>query len=120
MFCPKCRNEYREGFSICADCNIALVDEIPPEPQPEYIEYEEVMGTYNPGDVAFIKSLLDSEDITYYFNAEHFMYVRPLVEPARLMVKKDEVEIAKFLLNDLKLAITCINLKSDNDNSDEE
>ena len=91
---------------------------IPPEP--DYIEYEEVMGTYNPGDVAIIKSLLDSENITYYFNAEHFMHVRPLVEPARLMVKKEEVEIAKALLKDLKLAITGINLKDDDDTRDDE
>lgn len=120
MFCPKCRTEYREGFWVCADCNVDLVYELPPEPEPEYIEYEEVMGTYNPADVAFIKSLLDSENITYYFNVEHFMYIRPLVEPTRLMVKKDEVEIARTLLKDIKLAITGINLKNDNEDIDEE
>ncbi len=32
MFCPKCRYEYREGFSKCADCGVALVPELPPEP----------------------------------------------------------------------------------------
>jgi hypothetical protein len=42
------------------------------------------MGTYNPADVALIKSLLDAENITYYFNAEHFMYVQPLAQPVRL------------------------------------
>lgn len=26
-WCPKCRSEYREGVSICADCGIELVDE---------------------------------------------------------------------------------------------
>jgi len=91
MFCPKCRSEYREGYYRCAVCNIDLVDELSPEQGPEYIEYE-------------------------YFNAEHFMYVRPLAEPARLMVKKDQVEIAKTLLKDLSFAITGINL---NDNDDE-
>lgn len=25
MFCPSCRGEYREGFSQCADCEVALV-----------------------------------------------------------------------------------------------
>ncbi len=115
MFCPNCRSEYREGYYRCAVCNTDLVDELSPEQGPEYIEYEEVMATYNTMDVAFIKSILDSEDITYYFNAEHFMYVRPLAEPARLMVKKDQVEIAKALLIDLNFAITGINL---NDNDD--
>ena len=88
MFYPKCRTEYREGFYVCVDCNSNLVDELSPEERPEFIEYVEVMGTYNPADVALIKSILDAENITYYFNAEHFMYVRPLAEPVRLMVKQ--------------------------------
>lgn len=25
-WCPKCKNEYREGITVCADCGIALVD----------------------------------------------------------------------------------------------
>ena len=29
-WCPKCRSEYREGFTECADCRVALVDELPP------------------------------------------------------------------------------------------
>lgn len=27
-YCPKCKAEYREGFTVCADCGEALVDEI--------------------------------------------------------------------------------------------
>ena len=29
MFCPKCRAEYREGFTTCADCKGSLVIEPP-------------------------------------------------------------------------------------------
>jgi hypothetical protein len=25
MICPKCNAEYREGFTICADCNVKLI-----------------------------------------------------------------------------------------------
>jgi hypothetical protein len=80
------------------------------------------MGTYNPADIALIKSILDSENITYYFNAEHFMYVRPLGEQVRLMVKKDEAEKAKEILRDLDLAILGIDLRkghSDRENGNE-
>lgn len=116
MFCPKCKSEYREGFTVCADCNIALIEELPPEKEPVFVEYEEVLGTYNPADIMIIKSILDAENITYYFNAEHFMYVRPMAEPARLMVAKEDVETAKEILKDLDLSVIAINLKKDKDN----
>jgi len=123
MFCPKCGTEYREGFSVCADCNAKLVDELPREEEPEFVKYEEVMGTYNPADIALIKSILDAENITYYFNAEHFMYVRPMAEPARLMVSVDDAERAKEILRDLDLAIAGIDFRegssSDEDDEDE-
>ena len=115
MFCPKCESEYREGFAVCADCDIALIEELPPKKEPIFIEYEEVLGTYNPADIMIIKSILDAENITYYFNAEHFMYVRPLAEPARLMVAKEDVETAKEILKDLDLSVIAINLKKDKD-----
>jgi hypothetical protein len=109
MFCPKCRYEYRKGLYVCPDCNVNLIDSLPDGQgkQPEFIEYVELLITYNPADVAMIKSLLDAEDITYYFNAEQFMYVRPLAEPARLMVKKE-------------LSIFGINLKEDKTGNEKE
>lgn len=115
MFCPKCKSEYREGFTVCADCDIALIEELPPEKEPVFVEYEEVLGTYNPADIMIIKSILDAENITYYFNAEHFMYVRPMAEPARLMVAKEDVETAKEIIKDLNLSVIAINLKKDKD-----
>jgi len=33
MFCPKCRGEFREGFTVCQRCNENLVNELPPEPK---------------------------------------------------------------------------------------
>jgi hypothetical protein len=120
MFCPKCRYEYREGLNVCPDCNVELIDTLKAEreKQPEFIEYVELLITYNPADVAMIKSLLDAENITYFFNAEEFMYVRPLAEPARLMVKKDEAEKAREILQDLELSIFGINLKVQNHEND--
>ncbi len=28
MICPQCESEYREGFSICAECNVRLVPDL--------------------------------------------------------------------------------------------
>jgi hypothetical protein len=33
MFCPECHAEYRQGFTRCADCDIDLVYQLPPEPR---------------------------------------------------------------------------------------
>jgi len=33
-FCPVCRAEYRPGIETCADCHVALVDELPEEYRP--------------------------------------------------------------------------------------
>ena len=46
-WCPKCKNEYQEGFTVCADCGTALVDELPAEDDfiaVAFIEEEELAG----------------------------------------------------------------------------
>lgn len=40
-FCPKCKCEYREGFSECADCEEILVDSLPKSEFPKE-QYSEV------------------------------------------------------------------------------
>ena len=106
MFCPKCRAEYREGFTSCTDCHAPLVSKLEPLPdaRPGYTEYEEVVSTFNPFDIAMIKSLLDAEDILYFFQGEQFSYVRPLADPVRLMVAKEDVEAAREILKDLAIS----------------
>jgi hypothetical protein len=32
MFCPRCRAEYRPGFTRCSDCDVDLVDSLEPKP----------------------------------------------------------------------------------------
>ena len=118
MFCPKCRAEYRQGFYTCSDCNIKLVYELPPLPEPEFVDFKEILATYNPADVVFLKSLLESEGIQYFFKGEHFLYMRPLADPVRLMVRQDQVEEAVELVKDVKLSVTGISL--DQNPSDQE
>jgi hypothetical protein len=42
MYCPKCRAEYREGFTRCSDCGLELVAVLPPPnlQSPELAENE--------------------------------------------------------------------------------
>ena len=111
MFCPDCESEFIEGITRCPVCDVALVNALPTAPEPEFVDYVEVLATYNPADVAFIKSLLEGEGIQYFFKGEHFMYMRPLADPVRLMVRADQVETARELVKDVTLSITGINLE---------
>ena len=34
MLCPQCRSEYRTGFHVCSDCQVALIPKLPELHQP--------------------------------------------------------------------------------------
>jgi hypothetical protein len=104
MFCPQCKGEYREGFYKCADCGVDLVSELPPENEDDvgYVKLVEVFSTYNQGDIAFIKSVLDGEGITYCFQGENSNLMVGGGAYARLLVQTDDVPHAKEILQDLE------------------
>jgi hypothetical protein len=77
-------------------------------------------ATTNPSDIAFLKSLLDSEGISYFFKGEHFMYVRPLADPVRLMLRTDQVTQTIALAKNVKVSIAGINLDKDTKNKQSE
>ena len=79
----------------------------------KFTDYKKVLETFNPGDIAIIKSILDSEGITYFFQGENFTHIGygTFVAPARLMVKEDEVERAKEIIKKLKISFNFISMK---------
>lgn len=107
MFCPECKSEYREGFTVCSTCQVPLVDELPAAAEPELVEFEEILQTYNAADVAFIKSLMESEGIVYVFQGDSFNQI-PSVIPARLLVRKDQVDLAREVLQDIQLTYMAV------------
>ena len=103
MFCPECRTEYREGFTVCVDCGATLVPELPPEPTqespPECADFEEVLGFMDEGVVAIVKSLMDEEGIDYYIHGEFKVSGDPT---RKLMVRGDQAERAREILEDME------------------
>ena len=109
MFCPKCEKEYGKDIYVCVECGVSLVPELLPDPKTESLELaesEEILFTPSPGDMAVIKSLLDSEGVAYYFRGEFFSSMHPLVQPARLMVRTDQAEEVKEILEGLNISYT--------------
>ncbi len=111
MYCPKCKKAYKEDIYLCKDCQTSLVPELQPdllkEPQ-ECDEFEEILFTSNAGEMALIKSLLESEGMTYYFKGEFSSQAHPFPQPARLIVLRDEVNEAKEILGSLNITFTIL------------
>jgi len=63
MYCPKCKGEFRTGFTECGRCGAALVAEPPTEPVPEYVELETVFVAPDEYVLMLAKSRLEAEGI---------------------------------------------------------
>ncbi|HUL44514.1 MAG TPA: hypothetical protein VLY03_09170 [Bacteroidota bacterium] len=107
MFCPKCRYEYRKGFTICTDCNIPLVEELAEANEESEVltdtRFVEVLSTYDQSDIAQVKGILDAEKISYYVQAEMSSYLFPFAQPSIVMVERCDVGKAIMLIRPLKL-----------------
>ena len=55
-WCPICKNEYRKGFTVCKDCNVPLVEEMPVE-----VEMAEVVTLQSETLAERLVSYLDYE-----------------------------------------------------------
>lgn len=106
MYCPQCGAEFREGYDRCADCDIPLVRELPPEPSHETPEYETVLATSELAVIPLVKSLLDSAEIPYITQGESLIFPSEGLSlyrkdsPGQVLVRvpKDRAEEAHQLL----------------------
>lgn len=109
MFCPKCECEYREGFDTCADCGVALVEDLPKTATDEadHEPPEVVLEEIDPAKLAVARSVLrgagiefavEKEEAQDLLGAGRLGGVSPLVGPSRILVKKPDAETARRLL----------------------
>jgi len=66
-FCPRCRCEYRSGFTRCNDYSVELVDSLPEEtresPDIGELELVELSSFPNPMEAQMIQELLENNGI---------------------------------------------------------
>ena len=106
MFCPQCGCEYREGFSSCADCNVPLVDALPPAESAaaeEDVRWVDVCHPLNMGQTMIVKSLLQSESIPFVIEGENLNTLLAPFQPipSRVRVPEKYAERARDFLKDL-------------------
>ncbi len=106
MFCPKCKSEYVEGITECAECEMQLVEELPPEPE-EVVEYENFvrLKTYHTRHEAeFSKSVLDANGIESFIASDDAGSIPGLAfsRGVYLSVHQADVEKANELFKDLE------------------
>jgi len=112
MYCPNCGGEYRDGFTQCVDCEVALVSTPPPVEAPESepdIGLVSVLETGDPAEMAFSESLLMEAGISYtkqgdrvqdLFGIGRLGGFNVLTGPAKLLVSENDAEAAEHLLRD--------------------
>jgi hypothetical protein len=109
MFCPQCRAEYRKGFFRCSDCDIPLVDELPPDDEtsgqpgfetdhPELV----VVRTFpNVIEADLAKSALESVGIDSMVRSDNKGGQSPALafgQSVELLVRADDIDAANDML----------------------
>jgi hypothetical protein len=61
----------------------------------------EVYSTYDPGEIAVIKSILDGEGIHYFFQGENINLLIAAGSRPRLLVDEDQVDRVRDILQEL-------------------
>ena len=68
------------------------------------MEFHLIIESHNPGDIAFIKSILIAEDIEYIIQNENVSPYLFNALPMRVLVNKEKIEIAREVLKDFNLS----------------
>ena len=98
MFCPRCRIDYTEGITECTECGEPLVDELPPEPEGEYVDWETVLTTMDQNAVMVATSLLGDAGIPVFVKGEDLQAIMGSVAKKEVQVMPENVAQARLLL----------------------
>jgi hypothetical protein len=83
MFCPVCKAEYREGFTLCPDCDTNLVTSL--DSSKSFAAAERPLLAWRGNDpVAFsrvLAALRDAEIPTYQITENDQLTLQPIARP---------------------------------------
>ena len=105
-FCPECRAEYIEGVEKCPDCQVPLVQELPPKDDADYIEMVELQKVPDEVSGVMMKGILESNDIVTVLRSAKIPWYNGIASTwstyywGTLLVPKDELEISRKIIDD--------------------
>lgn len=82
LYCPKCKSEYRDGFTKCSDCDEVLIDKIVEKPRAlesidsdnNYIDDLEdetfLVSITDPVEYSYVSSMLEKENISFILKVD--------------------------------------------------
>ena len=109
MFCPKCGDEYRPGFTRCTQCDVDLVENPPANIEDaEPLELVTVLETGDQSMIAVARSVLEAANIPCIARNEKLQNLfgwgsigtgyNVAMGPIRLQVLREDEEVARELL----------------------
>ena len=78
MYCPQCKSEFESWVAKCPDCDVALVPELPPEPEHEAQEVRTLLETSDPDLLPVLLGALRAAGIPYWTPGESTMDLLPI------------------------------------------
>ena len=103
-YCPKCRGEFQDWVKVCPDCNVALLEKLPPA-RPKRKEHDEplvyIATAPNEAIANMWSGILEEHDIHCLLksgNLRAAMYVLPGNLSTKIYVLASQAEEAKKIL----------------------
>ena len=97
-WCPVCKNEYKEGYTACADCGSELVDELTEsdgsqEPDPELMQMEDETQ-----ELSFEELLQEEEDAMDLMEsaADDYLQVSPKAQKIPVVYQNKREKAAEY------------------------
>ena len=105
-FCPKCRAEYVEGIETCPDCNVSLVQELPPKEKADYVEMVELQQVPDEVSGVMLKGILENSGIEVILRAAKIPCYDGIASTwstsywGKLLVPKEDLERSRKILDE--------------------
>ena len=109
MYCPQCRVEYRDRFTMCSDCQVALVPVLAPEAPDSPVEPVTVFESSDRFAIALANGLLEDSGIPFWMKGDEIsgrLVPGPIMFPScRFLVPRDREADAREVLASLESPI---------------